>query len=125
MTSIDVIYLLQQLVAAPFTWEEKNMIRRNLEGFRPPTVSKGNSGTEELFKVIMAFPAPQPRNIEKDIKVFHWKDLQRMLKKVIGKYVSFLVRVSCITNICSVSGPPRYPHMTMVSSLVSALSLTK
>ncbi|KAH9203660.1 hypothetical protein DL95DRAFT_320994, partial [Leptodontidium sp. 2 PMI_412] len=86
VTSVDTIYLLEQLVAARFTKEEKNRIRRNLEGSRPLTVSKGKSDSEEFFKVIMAFPAPKPRNIEKDVKVFHWKDLASALKKIIGKY---------------------------------------
>ncbi|KAH6676388.1 hypothetical protein B0J14DRAFT_477280, partial [Halenospora varia] len=86
VTSVDTIYLLEQLVAARFTVEEKNRIRRNLEGFRPLTVSKGKSDSEEFFKVIMAFPTPKPRNIEKDVKVFRWKDLSSALKKIIGKY---------------------------------------
>ena len=88
VTSVDTIYLLEQLVAARFTVEEKNRIRRNLEGFRPLTVSKGKQDSEEFFKVIMAFPHPKPRHIEKDVKVFHWKDLSSALKKIIGKYVS-------------------------------------
>lgn len=88
VTSVDTIYLLEQLVAAHFTVEEKNRIRRNLEGFRPLTVSKGKQDSEEFFKVVMAFPNPKPRNIEKDVKVFHWKDLPSALKKIIGKYVS-------------------------------------
>lgn len=91
VTSVDTIYLLEQLVAARFTVEEKNRIRRNLEGFRPLTVSKGKQDSEEFFKVIMAFPNPKPRNIEKDVKVFHWKDLSSALKKIIGKYVSFFL----------------------------------
>ncbi|KAH8809122.1 hypothetical protein F5884DRAFT_674342, partial [Xylogone sp. PMI_703] len=86
VTSVDTIYLLEQLVAARFTVEEKNRIRRNLEGFRPLTVSKGKQDSEEFFKVIMAFPNPKPRNIEKDVKVFQWKDLANALKKIIGKY---------------------------------------
>jgi hypothetical protein len=88
VTSVDTIYLLEQLVAAHFTVEEKNRIRRNLEHFRPLTVSKGKPESEEFFKVIMGFPTPKPRNIEKDVKVFHWKDLDAALKKIIGKYVS-------------------------------------
>lgn len=88
VTSVDTIYLLEQLVAARFTVEEKNRIRRNLEGFRPLTVSKAKPDSEEFFKVIMAFPTPKPRNIEKDVKVFHWKDLSSALKKIISKYVS-------------------------------------
>lgn len=86
VTSVDTIYLLEQLVAARFTIEEKNRIRRNLEGFRPLTVSKSKADSEEFFKVIMAFPSPKPRNIEKDVKAFHWKDLGGALKKIIGKY---------------------------------------
>lgn len=88
VTSVDTIYLLESLVAVRFTVEEKNRIRRNLEGFRPLTVSKAKPDSEEFFKVIMGFPAPKPRNIEKDVKVFPWKILSLALKKIIGKYVS-------------------------------------
>ena len=105
VTSVDTIYLLEQLVAARFTVEEKNRIRRNLEGFRPLTVSKGKSDSEEFFKVIMGFPAPKPRNIEKDVKVFHWKDLASALKKIIGKYVSMLSKALGLTNISQSASP--------------------
>jgi hypothetical protein len=91
VTSVDTIYLLEQLVhTAPdrFSVEEKNRIRRNLEGFRPLTVSKAKPESEEFFKIIMAFPNPKPRNIEKDVKVFPWKILAQALKKIISKYVS-------------------------------------
>jgi hypothetical protein len=106
VTSVDTIYLLEQLVAARFTVEEKNRIRRNLEGFRPLTVSKGKSDSEEFFKVIMAFPAPKPRNIEKDVKVFHWKDLASALKKIIGKYVSIIHELCGPPLIASQSASP-------------------
>lgn len=88
VTSVDTIHLLEQLVVAParFTVEEKNRIRRNLEGFHPLTVSKGKSESEDFFKIIMAFGNPKPRNIEKDVKVFRWKDLAPALKKIISKY---------------------------------------
>lgn len=88
VTSVDTIHLLEQLVAAParFSVEEKNRIRRNLEGFHPLTVSKAKADSEEFFKIIMAFPNPKPRNIEKDVKVFPWKILEQALKKIIGKY---------------------------------------
>lgn len=91
VTSVDTISLLEQLVVAPnrFSIEEKNRIRRNLEGFRPLTVSKAKPESEEFFKTIMGFPAPKPRNIEKDVKVFPWKILGPALKKIISKYVSF------------------------------------
>jgi hypothetical protein len=87
VTSVDTIYLLESLVAVRFTVEEKNRIRRNLEGFRPLTVSKAKSDSEDFFKLIMSFPNPKPRNIEKDVKVFPWKILAHALKKIIGKYV--------------------------------------
>lgn len=87
VTSVDTIYLLESLVAVRFTVEEKNRIRRNLEGFRPLTVSKAKADSEEFFKVIMGFPNPKPRNIEKDVKVFPWKILSHALKKIISKYV--------------------------------------
>lgn len=86
-TSVDTIQLLEQLVALRFTVEEKNRIRRNLEGFHPQTVSKTKAECEEFFKIIMAFPNPKPRNIEKDVKVFPWKVLGSALKKIISKYV--------------------------------------
>ena len=88
VTSVDTIYLLESLVAVRFTVEEKNRIRRNLEGFRPMTVSKGKSDSEDFFKLIMGFPNPKPRNIEKDVKVFPWGSLSHALKKIISKYVS-------------------------------------
>ncbi|OQN97883.1 hypothetical protein B0A48_16194 [Cryoendolithus antarcticus] len=68
VTSVDTIQLLESLVAVRFTVEEKNRIRRNLEGFRPATVSKTKPESEEFFKLIMGFPNPKPRNIEKDVK---------------------------------------------------------
>lgn len=90
ITSVDTIQLLESLVAVRFTVEEKNRIRRNLEGFRPLTVSKTRPDCEEFFKVIMGFPSPKPRNIEKDVKVFPWRILAHALKKIIGKYVSHM-----------------------------------
>lgn len=88
VTSVDTISLLEALVAVRFTVEEKNRIRRNLEGFRPATVSKTKADSEEFFKLIMGFPNPKPRNIEKDVKVFPWRILARALTKIIGKYAS-------------------------------------
>ncbi len=88
VTSVDTIHLLEQLVVAPskFSVEEKNRIRRNLEGFKPLTVSKAKSDSEDFFKTIMGFGNPKPRNIEKDVKVFPWKVLGQALKKIISKY---------------------------------------
>ncbi|KAI0717220.1 hypothetical protein C8T65DRAFT_707297 [Cerioporus squamosus] len=86
ITSVDIIFLLECLVGDIFNIEEKNRIRRNLEGFRPKTVSKNKAGTEEFFQKIMDFPAPKPRNIEKDVKVFDWTVLPQALDKIISKY---------------------------------------
>lgn len=86
VTSVDIIHLLQRLVAAEFVVEEKNRIRRNLEGLRPTTVSKSRPGFESLFQRIMDFPDPKPRKIEKDLKVFDWKLLPQALDKIISKY---------------------------------------
>lgn len=86
VTSVDTIYLLEALVGSRFTIEEKNRIRRNLEGFRPITVSKSKRESEPFFKLIMGFPNPKPRNIEKDVKVFPWKVLSEALRKIISKY---------------------------------------
>ncbi|GAA5988798.1 hypothetical protein JCM10908_006176 [Rhodotorula pacifica] len=86
VTSVDTIYLLEALVGARFSVEEKNRIRRNLEGFKPMTVSKSKADAEPFFKLIMGFPNPKPRNIEKDVKVFPWKALSQALKKVMSKY---------------------------------------
>ncbi|KAF9351333.1 hypothetical protein BGX26_010644 [Mortierella sp. AD094] len=88
LTSVDCIYLLESLIAVRFTVEEKNRIRRNLEGFRPVTVSKCKPESAEFFKLIMSFPNPKPRNIEKDVKVFPWKVLAYALKKIISKYTT-------------------------------------
>ncbi|EJD03243.1 uncharacterized protein FOMMEDRAFT_84218, partial [Fomitiporia mediterranea MF3/22] len=86
-TSVDVIYLLERLLGGPFSVEEKNRIRRNLEGFKPTTVSKSKAGFEMFFSRIMDFPPPKPRNIEKDVKVFAWTLLSPALEKIISKYV--------------------------------------
>jgi hypothetical protein len=87
VTSVDVIYLLERLTNGEFPVEEKNRIRRNLEGLRPTTVSKHKVGYEEFFQRIMEFPDPKPRNIEKDLKVFKWNLLGQALEKILSKYV--------------------------------------
>jgi len=100
VTSVDCIYLLEALVGVRFTVEEKNRIRRNLEGFHPLTVSKAKVDSESFFKLIMSFPNPKPRNIEKDVKVFPWKILTLALKKIIGKYSA------SYSSTASVMSPP-------------------
>ena len=128
VTSVDTIHLLEQLLAAPnrFGVDEKNRIRRNLEGFRPATVSKARAESEEFFKVIMGFGNPKPRNIEKDVKVFHWKDLAGALYKIISKYsasTTTLMTPSTSPHVASTIGlSGAYPALppTPVSTTSSA-----
>lgn len=89
LTSVDAISLLESLIGGRgrFSIEEKNRIRRNLEGFRPITISKNKRETAEFFSLIMSFPEPKPRNIEKDVKVFAWNSLSEALKKIVTKYI--------------------------------------
>lgn len=88
ITSVDCLYLLECLLAVRFTVEEKNRIRRNLEEFKPLTVSRSKVESEPFFRLVMGFPNPRPRNIEKDVKVFPWKSLGQALKKIIGRYTA-------------------------------------
>lgn len=108
VTSVDCIYLLEALVGVRFTVEEKNRIRRNLEGFHPLTVSKAKPDSESFFKLIMSFPNPKPRNIEKDVKVFPWKILMLALKKIIGKYSA------SYSSTASVMSPPLGSSTAMI-----------
>ncbi|KAH6889337.1 hypothetical protein B0T10DRAFT_51265 [Thelonectria olida] len=122
VTSVDTIHLLEQLVATPnrFSVEEKNRIRRNLEGFHPLTVSKAKADSEEFFKIIMAFPNPKPRNIEKDVKVFPWKILEPALKKIIGKYSASPSSTLPPTNMISPANAPYPPLPTPPGQAVSS-----
>jgi hypothetical protein len=90
VSSVDVLYLVENIVGEPLTTDEKNRLRRNIECFKPLTVSKLNPDTQEFFHQLMCFPTPQPRNIEKDLKVFEWRQLKAALLKVLSKYVSRL-----------------------------------
>lgn len=85
-TSVDVIQLLQYLADDCFQVEEKNRIRRNLEGFHPVTITKLKQGHEPFFGKIMEFSSPKPRNIEKDVKVFSWPALSQSIEKIMSKY---------------------------------------
>ncbi|THH17866.1 hypothetical protein EW146_g3034 [Bondarzewia mesenterica] len=100
ITSVDIISLLQYLVQCNFSIEEKNRIRRNLEGFRPVTISKSRPETMDFFQQIMEFPMPKPRRIEKDVKVFDWSVLGAALEKIVTKYS--LVGLSDLLN-CDLS----------------------
>jgi hypothetical protein len=106
VTSVDTIALLEALVVSPnkFTVEEKNRIRRNLEGFNPITVSKSKADSESFFRIIMNFSHPRPRNIEKDVKVFPWKTLASSLTKIISKYSAS--PSAAIQNAAQILPPP-------------------
>ncbi|KZT27978.1 hypothetical protein NEOLEDRAFT_948642 [Neolentinus lepideus HHB14362 ss-1] len=88
ITSVDIIYLLERIVGTVFKVEEKNRIRRNLEGLKPITTGKGKRWCQDFFQKIMSFPNPKPRTIEKDLKVFEWRVLGQALEKIISRYVS-------------------------------------
>ncbi|KAF2479433.1 hypothetical protein BDY17DRAFT_38429 [Neohortaea acidophila] len=119
VTSVDTISLLESLVSVRFTVEEKNRIRRNLEGFRPLTVSKTKQDSDDFFKLIMGFPNPKPRNIEKDVKVFPWRILATALKKIIGKYSA-----SYASTAGALHGPgqPEHQQQRLLASPLSTSS---
>lgn len=119
VTSVDIIYLLERLVGLEFDIEEKNRIRRNLEGFRPKTVSKSRLDSNDFFLKIMNFPPPKPRNIEKDLKVFDWNILPQALDKIVSRYVSIMITLSvrssrltsAIVALLTSSRPPCRPSV--------------
>ena len=84
-TSVDVILLIEKLVGYSFQVQEKNRIRRNLEGYHPQTVKK-EGNTHRFFNQLMSYAQPKTRNIEKDIKVFLWSDITKSLRKIVNKY---------------------------------------
>ena len=93
VTSVDTISLLESLVGSQFDSGEKGRIRRNLETYKPCTVSKGKPDSERFFKLIMGFHHPKPRSIEKDVKAFEWRILEQALKKIVSKYVCSILCV--------------------------------
>lgn len=86
VTSVDVILVLEHLVGAQFSIEEKSRIRRNLQFLKPSTITRSNGESKRLFNSIMAMENPRPRNIEKDLKVFEWSELFKAVRKVLSKY---------------------------------------
>ncbi|KAK4046942.1 hypothetical protein OIV83_005733 [Microbotryomycetes sp. JL201] len=118
VTSVDTIYLLEALVGVRFSVEEKNRIRRNLEGFKPMTVSKTKADSEPFFKLIMGFPNPKPRNIEKDVKVFQWKVLSSALEKIIGKYSATYLGPASGQDSGDVASAPKFEEESQRASSV-------
>ena len=96
VTSVDMLYLLEAVIGNRFSVEEKNRIRRNLEGFRPQTISKNKTTSDTFFRTIMSYPPPRPRNIEKDVKVFPFEVVASAVKKIVSKYVSPLIIPSSV-----------------------------
>lgn len=85
-TSIDFINLLEFIIGRKLSIEEKNRTRRNLEAFKPMTISKHSVEHVNFFWLIMSFSLPRPRNIVREIKVFPWGILQEALNKIVSKY---------------------------------------
>jgi hypothetical protein len=84
-TSVDLIHLIEFISQETKSNNEKGRIRRNLEFLRPTTVSR--VVRPQLFQILMDFPMPKPRTIEKAVKVFRWNSLVTGLNKVMEKYV--------------------------------------
>jgi hypothetical protein len=100
-TSVDMLRLVEYIADGKSTSDERSRIRRNLEFIGPTTVSR--AALPQFFQLLMDFPIPKPRGIEKDIKVFPWDSLEAGLKKVMEKYVrSGLLRPSPVLthNVC-------------------------
>jgi hypothetical protein len=105
-TSVDVIRLLQKLEGFSFKVEEKNRIRRNLEGLHPKTISKRSPHTLQFFGRIVGYAEPEPRNIGKDIKVFRWSCLAAAVEKIYLKQVNY----SCFLLSSFIIAYRKYPQ---------------
>ncbi|KAG1140159.1 hypothetical protein G6F37_007942 [Rhizopus arrhizus] len=99
ITSVDYVGLLQFVIGVVFTTEERNRVRRNLEGLVPETISKHKQDTAEFYKQIMSYPKPKPRNIEKNLKVFKWSKISEGLDKIVSRFTaSYSTTMSIITD---------------------------
>ena len=117
ITSVDTIYLLALMFGITLgdskeETAEKNRIRRNLQTYKPATVSKSGvsrsgppkswvSKSPSFFELVMSFPDPKPSKIKKDVKVFEWSELEQALNKIVSKYVRsiFLPESTQFTNL--------------------------
>ena len=95
-TSVDAITLAEFLLETSFTVPAKNRARRNIAVLNPITLPKvkndrARSVNERMFVKVMGYPPPKPRTIEKNIKVYRWRDLTSCLEKIIQKYVSIFL----------------------------------
>ena len=93
VTSVDILYLFENVADEALGTSEKTRLRRNIQSFLPTRVEKADEDYGELYNQIMKFPPPKPRTIEKKIKVFRWVLLEDILSKIASKYVSFICPV--------------------------------
>lgn len=87
VTSVDIIRLCGQLAGGNIVVGEKNRIRRNVDIYDKETIYKDHPDTEDIFSLVMGFTSPKPKNIEKAIKVFPWRNLGAAIVKVVNKWV--------------------------------------
>jgi hypothetical protein len=93
-TSVEILKLVDYIADGQSSQLDRSRNRRNLEFINPTTVTR--AALPQFFQLLMDFPIPKPRGIEKDIKAFPWDSLEAGLKKVMEKYVrSSLLRSSC------------------------------
>ncbi|KAI9229427.1 MAG: hypothetical protein DHS80DRAFT_13979 [Piptocephalis tieghemiana] len=85
ITSVDILLLMEFLSSSEFPFEEKSRTRRNLEAYRPITVARRIPPTVPFFHLLMTYPEPRPRKIEKDIKIYRWADLPRAIPKIMAR----------------------------------------
>ncbi|KAI4245201.1 MAG: hypothetical protein L6R40_002558 [Gallowayella cf. fulva] len=86
VTSVDIIRLCGQLAGGNIVVGEKNRIRRNVDIYDKETIYKDHPDTEDIFSLVMGFTSPKPKNIEKAIKVFPWRNLGAAIVKVVNKW---------------------------------------
>ncbi|KAG1443332.1 hypothetical protein G6F56_010708 [Rhizopus delemar] len=86
LTSVDCVSLMEFLIGVMFTTQEKNRVRRTLQRFRPETVCKNLEYTQSFFRLIMGYAKPKPRKVEKDIKVYRWRDLKEILERIVHRF---------------------------------------
>jgi hypothetical protein len=98
-TSVEILKLVEYIADGESSSIDKSRNRRNLEFIKPTTVSR--AALPQFFQLLMDFPIPKPRGIEKDIKAFPWDSLEAGLKKVMEKYVrsSLLRFFLCVSSL--------------------------
>jgi len=96
-TSVEILKLVEYIADEESSSLDRSRNRRNLEFINPTTVSR--AALPQFFQVLMDFPIPKPRGIEKDIKVFPWDSLEAGIKKVMEKYVRSSLLPSCMLPV--------------------------